>query len=331
MNRSRMLIIAVVALILSGGIWYIAYNLLKAKLKPAEVTVQLVAAAKKLELGTAITKDDIHLVDWPKSTPVEGSFNDPDKVIGRALMTAVQVNEPILESKLAPKEAGAGLTAVIPPGMRALSIQVNSVIGVSGFVMPGSRVDLILIATPPSDVKGSRKDEVASKIILENLEVLAAGQNVQRDVEGKPQTVQDVTLLVTPEQAQKVSLATQGGRIQLALRNPMDKEAAEPPLSIQSELYTGPTMEGPETEKSKAAPPEQPAVAKRAPVRRQPIEAPRRAAARKAVPPPPPVVQPAPAPKIISVELIQGAKRTTQNFEEEQEAKEAPEPSEPNR
>jgi pilus assembly protein CpaB len=331
MNRGRMLIIAVVALILSVGIWYIAYSLLKANLKPAEITVKLVAASKKLELGALVTKDDIHLVEWPKATPVAGSFSDPDKVVGRALMTPVQVNEPILESKLAPKEAGAGLTAVIPPGMRALSIQVNSVIGVSGFVMPGSRVDLVLIATPPSDVKGARKDEVASKIILENLEVLAAGQNVQRDVEGKPQTVQDVTLLVTPEQAQKVALATQGGRIQLALRNPMDKLAAEPPLSIQSELYTGPTMERPESEKSKSAPSERPVAAKKAGTRPVPTQSAKPAAARKAAPPPP-VVQPAPAPRIISVELIQGAKRSTQDFEEQEpEAKETPEPSEPNR
>ncbi len=327
MNRSRMLMLAVVALILSVGIWYLAYGLLKARLKPAEVTVKLVAASKKLELGAKLTKDDVHLVDWPKSTPVEGSFSDPAKVIDRALMGAVQVNEPILESKLAPKEAGAGLTAVIPPGMRALSIQVNSVIGVAGFVMPGSRVDLILIGEPPSEVKGAREKEVASKIILENLEVLAAGQNVQRDVEGKPQTVQDVTLLLTPEQAQKVALATQDGRIQLALRNPMDKDAAEPPLIIKSALYTGPTMDVPGSPQKKIVPTEQPVVAKKkATVAHKTV-----AALKKTPPAAAPIIQMPPGARIISVEIIQGSKRSTQNFEEkESEEKRTPDPTEHN-
>jgi pilus assembly protein CpaB len=325
-----MLVLAGIALILSVGIWYLAYGMLKARLKPAEVTVQYVAASKKLELGTRIMGADVRLVDWPKSTPLEGSFSDPANVIDRGLMTAVQMNEPILESKLAPRGAGAGLTSIIPEGMRALSIQVNSIIGVAGFVMPGSRVDLILISEPPSDVRGSRPKEVASKIILENLEVLAVGQNVQRDVEGKPQTVQDVTLLVTPEQAQKVALATQDGRIQLALRNPMDKVAANPPLIIRSALYTGPTMDTPGgTPKLKAAPPEKSDIAKKEVIYRNPVSAAK--AAVKKVLPPTPIALTAPAPRIIAVELIQGSKRSTQNFEEkEPEEKQAPDPSKPN-
>jgi pilus assembly protein CpaB len=325
-----MLILAVVALILSVGIWYLAYGLLRAQLKPAEVTVKMVAASKKLELGTLVTKEDVRFVDWPKSNQLEGSFSDPANVIGRGLMTSVQTNEPILESKLAPKGAGAGLTSVIPQGMRALSIQVNSIIGVAGFVMPGSRVDLILISEPPKDVQGAREHEVASKIILENLEVLAVGQNVQRDVEGKPQTVQEVTLLVTPDQAQKVALATQDGRIQLALRNPMDKDAADPPLVIKSALYTGPTMDTPGgTPRLKAAPTEKSDFAKKDMISRKPVSAAR--AAVKKVLPPAPVAQIAPAPRTIAVELIQGSKRSTQNFEEkEPEEKQAPDPSKPN-
>ena len=185
-------------------------------------------------------------MEWPKSMPLQGSFSDASLVVDRGTMAPIEMNEPILESKLAPKGAGAGLMTVIPQGMRALSIQVNSIIGVSGFVLPGSRVDLILTAIPPKDVKGAKNEEMGSKIILENLEVLAAGQNVQRDVEGKPQTVQDVTLLLTPDQAQRVALATGDGRIQLALRNPMDKKAAEPLLVVRSSLYEGPTMMNPE-------------------------------------------------------------------------------------
>lgn len=299
-----MLAVAAVALLLSLGVTFLAYRVLKLRTQPAEATTRIVAAAKKLELGARITKDDVKLVSWPKGTPLEGSFSDIESVLDRALFTALQINEPILESKLAPKEAGAGLTAIIPPGMRALSIQVNSIIGVAGFVRPGSRVDLILISKPPSDVKGARQDEVASKIILEHLEVLAAGQNVQRDVDGKPQTVQDVTLLVTPEQAQKVALATQDGRIQLALRNLMDKEAAEPPLVTRNALYTGPTMDIPGAPRKQQLP-EQPPAPRKAPAPRRPAPA-----AVKA-----PAPAPAPVIRTITVELIQGAKRVTQDFE----------------
>jgi pilus assembly protein CpaB len=129
---------------------------------------------------------------------------------------------------------------------------------------------------------------------LENLEVLAAGQNVQRNVDGQPQTVQDVTLLLTPEQAQKVALATGEGRIQLALRNPIDKESAEPPLSVKAALYGSPTME----------PEPDPVVRKApAPVKRAPVVKP---------------VAAVPETRVVVVEVIQGAKRSTQSFEEEE-------------
>ena len=255
-----MLVLAIVALILSAGVTYLAYRVLQTRLQPAEATSKVVVAAKKLELGYRITKDDVKLADWPKSTPLQGSISDASLVLDRGTMAPIEMNEPILESKLAPKGAGVGLTTVIPEGMRALSIQVNSIIGVSGFVLPGSRVDLILTAIPPKDVKGAKEEEMGSKIILENLEVLAAGQNVQRDVDGKPQTVQDVTLLLTPDQAQRVALATGDGRIQLALRNPMDKKAAEPLLVVRSSLYDGPTMETLEGGLAAKATPEKPEV-----------------------------------------------------------------------
>lgn len=309
MNRNRMLVLAIVALMLSGGVTYLAYRVLQARIQPPQVTTQIVVAAKKLDLGYRITKDDVKLAEWPKSTPLEGSLDKIELAVDRGTITSLLPNEPILESKLAPKGAGAGLMTMIPEGMRALSIQVNSVIGVAGFVLPGSRVDLVLTAVPPKDVRGAKEEEMASKIILENLEVLAAGQNVQRDVDGKPQTVQDVTLLVTPDQAQRVALATGDGRIQLVLRNPMDKNAAEPSLVSRSALYTGPTME---TVGSGAkAPPEKPAA-------RIGSAKPKSDTPRKAAPPKREVVAPAPlpTPKIIEVELIQGIKRSKNTFEE---------------
>jgi len=298
--RNRMLFLAAIALILSVGVTYLAYQVFQRQLKPDPKTTKVVVAKRNIPLGTLITTDDVKLADWPIANPIEGGFNDPTLVVDRATMTPLQTNEPILEAKLAPVGSGAGLTAVIPEGMRALSIQVNSIIGVAGFVLPGSRVDLILIAQPPSDVKGSKPGEQASKIILENLEVLAAGQNVQRNVDGKPQTVQVVTLLVTPEQAQKVALATGEGRIQLALRNPIDKVVAEPKLAVKSALYTDSTTDEPE-------PP--PKVQKR-PIRRAPV-APRPVAV-------------APEPRIVVVEVIQGANRSKQSFEDKELEEEIP-------
>jgi pilus assembly protein CpaB len=300
--RSRMLIVAVVALGLALGITFFIYRLLQSRMNPAEEpTTAVVVASADIPLGTRLSKDNVKLAKWPKANPIEGGFSDIEEVIDRANMIPIQMNEPILESKLAPKEAGAGLTAVIPEGMRALSIQVNNIIGVAGFVIPGSHVDLILIGTPPSEVEGARSGQPASKIILENLEVIAAGQNVQRSVDGKPQTVQVVTLLVTPEQAQRVSLATGEGRIQLALRNPMDEEAVAPPMVVQAQLYTGETMEGAVKE---PAPPQ--------PVHKRPAPA-------GVAPAAPQLVAKAPEPRIVVVEVIRGANRSSQTFEKVEE------------
>jgi pilus assembly protein CpaB len=314
-----MIFLAIVALILSGGVTYLAYRVLQSRVQPLEVTTKIVVAAKKLDMGYLLTKDDVQLVEWPKSTPLQGSFSDPSQVVDRAVVVPVQINEPIMESKLAPKEAGAGLTAILPQGMRALSIQVNSIIGVAGFVMPGSHVDVILTGIPPKGLKGTKGEETASKIILENLEVIAAGQNVQRDVNGKPQTVQDVTLLLTPQQAEKVALATGDGRIQLALRNPMDKEAAEPPLVVSSTLYTGPTMEKP-GDASKAKTSDKSAASEKLLASKKSGESSKTALLRKkAVQEKPPAVAPvAPPPpvRVVVVELIQGARRAKETFEE---------------
>jgi len=324
MNRNRMLILAVVALILSGGVTYLAYRVLQTRLRPPDVTTQIVVAAKKLDLGMPITKDDVQLVAWPKSAQLEGSFNDVTMVQGRAVVIPMQVNEPVLESKLASKEGGVGLTAVIPEGMRALSIQVNSIIGVAGFVMPGSRVDLILTAIPPPGVKNGKENENASKIVLENLQVIAAGQNVQTNVDGKPQAVQDVTLLVTPEQAERVALATGDGRIQLALRNALDHEAVEPQLVSRTMLYAGPTSEENPKKGPKAPAAEKNiAVAKAGTGGKSAVPAQTVARVKKPAParylaevPPPP------KPHVIVVELIQGSKRANESFEEKKSSQE---------
>jgi pilus assembly protein CpaB len=233
MNRNRMLILGIVALILSTLVTFYIYKLLQRRLQPSESTTQIVVAAKKLPLGTRITEADLQLASWPKSVALEGSYADRTLVIGRGVTMTIFPNEPIVESKLAPKEGGSGLPSVIPDGMRAVSVKVNDVIGVAGFVLPGTHVDVIMTGTP----KGV--DDTAAKIFLENVQVLAAGQNVEQDANGKPQNVQVVTLLTTPEQAQELALAGTEGTIRLALRNPLDSEKKETSATQMSSLFTG--------------------------------------------------------------------------------------------
>ena len=219
-------------------------------------------------------------------------------------MVAMVSNEPILESKLAPTGSGAGLMAVIPDGMRAVGVKVNDVIGVAGFVVPGSRVDVILSGSP------AKNNEIEmSKVILENIQVLAAGQNVTSDVNGKPQSVQVVTLLVTPEESQKLALASVDGKIQLALRNPLDLERPNPDAIKKERLY-GSAAPAPAPE------PKREVVRTRAPK----VEPP---------PPPPPVVAaapvraPAPPPKV-ELQLIQGSKTEKVMFEKKPDLVEDP-------
>ncbi len=303
MSRLRIIVLGGVALLLSGVLTLVIYRQIRSRLLPATsagVTRQIVVAAERLPLGALIESQHVKTVPWSADVPLEGSFQDPSEVIGRGVVTPLLPNEPILESKLAPKEAGAGLTSAIPLGMRAVSVRVNEVIGVAGFVVPGSKVDVILIGSP-----GGRVEEEIAKMVLENVQVLAAGQNVERDARGTPQTVQVVTLLVTPEQAQTLALAASEARIQLALRNPIDLEHAQPPPVRRTALYTGPSSVPPEI--SAERPP-----------------APRRVQRRPPAAPPPP---PPPPPKVFSVELIRGQERTVLTFEEEkkQEARPSPE------
>jgi pilus assembly protein CpaB len=153
-----------------------------------------------------------------------GTFSNPTEVIGRGIIQPVVQNAPILAGSMPPKEAGAGLPPVIPEGMRALSVRVNDVIGVAGYVLPGTRVDVVATVSPTDS-----HPDTTSKVILTNVQVLTAGTKIERDVEQKPVTVNVVTLLVDPEQSERLTLASTEGKIQLALRNPLDKTAPQTP------------------------------------------------------------------------------------------------------
>ncbi len=286
MNRTRMIVITLVALIASGMVTLFAYRMLSRRLNPtAEDLTQIVVAAEELLLGTRLTAQRLRMVPWPKAVALEGSFLDPEEILGRGVVVRMLPNEPVLESKLAPIEAGAGLTTAIPEGMRAVAIKVNDVIGIAGFVLPGTRVDVIVVGSPDE-----RKRNDTSKVILENIVVLAAGQNIEQSIDGEPQTVQVITLLVTPEGAEKLALASVDGRLQLALRHPLDLVLNDPPPVKKADLYTQAASSTPKP-----------------PVQR--VSRPRSRAKATAAPAKPP------ARRLFEVELIQGSERETIQFE----------------
>ena len=225
--RNRIFAVFALAVLAGGGLAYGTYNLVQNQ--PAGgasvATQQVVVAAADLQLGSELKKEDLTVVNFPAGQAPEGTFTQPSEVIGRGLIAPIVKNEPVLPSKLASKEAGAGLPPVIPEGMRAVSVRVNEVIGVAGYVLPGTRVDVVATASPNQE-----RADMTSKVILANVQVLTAGTRMEQDQEkGKPVQVTVVTLLVNPEQSERLALASTEGKIQLALRNPLDQTSPETP------------------------------------------------------------------------------------------------------
>jgi pilus assembly protein CpaB len=182
-------------------------------------TRPVVVAASDLDVGAELTREEIRIIDWPANAVPAGAFSDPKDVIGRGIVLPVIQNEPILPMKLASPEAGSGLPPAIPPGLRAVSVRVNEVIGVAGYVLPGTRVDVVATVNP-----SGQGGDITSKVVLTNVQVLAAGTKIDRETDkNKPIPVSVVTLLVDPEEAERLTLASTEGKIQLALRNPLDK------------------------------------------------------------------------------------------------------------
>jgi pilus assembly protein CpaB len=225
--RNRLFLVLVLAVLLGGGLAYATYNAINAQpVKTVSAPTQpVVVAAAVLPLGTELKKDDLTVVNFPVGGAPEGSFSKPTDVIGRGVISTIVKNEPVLSAKLASKEAGAGLPPVIPDGMRAVSVRVNDVIDVAGYVLPGTRVDVLATASPTNQTQ-----DTTSKVILSNVQVLTAGTRMEQDQDkGKPMQVTVVTLLVFPEQSERLALASTEGKIQLALRNPLDQGAPETP------------------------------------------------------------------------------------------------------
>jgi pilus assembly protein CpaB len=221
MTRVRVMIVLMVALLTGGGLAAGTYSYLQ-NVPVERVTMPtrtVVVARADLALGSELRLDDLHAAEWPKESVPEGAFSQPSEIVGRGLIASVVRHEPILPAKLASKEAGAGLPPIIPPGKRAVSVKVNEVISVAGYVLPGTFVDVVATASPTG-----RPEEMTSKIVLSQVQVLTAGTRMeQNQKDGKPMQVTVVTLLVTPEESERLALASTEGQINLALRNPIDK------------------------------------------------------------------------------------------------------------
>jgi pilus assembly protein CpaB len=225
--RNRIFAVLALAVVAGGGLAYATFNAINTQpVKTVTAPTQpVVVAAVDLALGAELKKDDLTIVNFPQGAAPEGSFGRVQDVVGRGVIVTMVKNEPILPAKLASKEAGAGLPPIIPEGMRAVSVRVNEVVGVAGYVLPGTHVDVVATANPTNQTA-----DVTSKLILSNVQVLTAGTRLEQDQDkGKPMQVTVVTLLVYPDQAERLALASTEGKIQLALRNPMDQGAPETP------------------------------------------------------------------------------------------------------
>jgi len=236
MNR-RLVTILLFALLIAGVCTWMVVRLVGVRISASKTvsTTTVVAAAKDIPLGAVLASGDLTTMTLAGSAP-KGSILKPEDAIGRGVLTQIYQGEPILESHLASIGSGGGLAPTIPKGMRACAVRVDEVVGVGGFVIPGMRVDVLISGNPPG---ASGTDGVVTKTILQNIQVLSAGTDIQRDAEGKPQQVQVVNLLVTPEQAETLSLASNSLKIQLVLRNPLDTQVAKVPSTAMRTLFAG--------------------------------------------------------------------------------------------
>jgi pilus assembly protein CpaB len=251
--------------------------------------VDVVVAARPLGVGVMVKTPDIKLVKMPSNAIPKGSFTKVEEVLDRPVISNILLDEPILDGRLAAKGSGLGLAPTIPMGMRAVTVRVNDVAGVAGFVLPGMHVDVLVTGTPPSGTA------TMTNTVLQNMLVLSAGKELQADARGNAMPTPTVTLMATPAEAETLTLSNSEGRIQLVLRNSSDQEVADTTGSFTEELYGR----------------------KRAKVTAEPAPAPRPRAPRAeptllagpATPPPPPPAPPAAPPEIV---VIRGTQRSVE-------------------
>jgi pilus assembly protein CpaB len=236
MNR-RILTIVSCALVLSVCASYLVYRAVASR--PANTaqtrTVPVVVAARDLNAGSLIGDIDLRVASWAGPVP-KGAIDKTNTALNRGVTAPIFEGEPVTEARLTPRGAGGGLAGTIPPGMRACAVKVNEVAGVAGFAVPGMRVDVLVTGVP---LGAGSADGPQVRTLLENIQVLSAGTDFQKDQAGKPQQAQVVNLLVTPRQAEILSLAGNEMHLQLVLRNPVDTAILKPEGALASDLFGG--------------------------------------------------------------------------------------------
>ncbi len=282
------------ALVVSGIFYQITVRANTPRARNTEMK-DLVVANADLPIGATLKPSDLHIVKWPADNYPKGGFSKIEDVVDRAVVSNVLAEEPLVAGRLSEKNAGVGLSSVIPPGMRAVSVRVNDVVGVAGFVMPGTKVDVLVTGQPPNSDSSSRM----TTTVLQNIQVISAGTKIQPDQRGQPENVPVVTLLVTPEQAELLTLASREGQIQLVLRNPTDDKVQKAGGVRVASLYSGGAP--PPEPKPKAEPKPRPVVTR--------VTAP-----AHLLPPPPP-----PPPPKKEVEIIRGDRRSVETLAAEKQ------------
>src|SRR6202790_310184 len=234
MNRNRLLLIGMVALMLGAFASFVVYRSLATRTAGSQSPGEdVVIAANDISVGSRIEDKDIKVVRFPSGDLPQGSYHLKSKVLGRGAVLPISRGEFILPYKLAGENAGFGMPTLIPRGMRAVSVRVNDIVAVAGFVIPGTHVDVLLTGNP------SGAGDQQTTTVLENVAVIAVGQKLERNTAGEPQLTPVITLLVSPDDAQKLTLATSQGKIQLALRNPLDSKQQELNSVATGALYKG--------------------------------------------------------------------------------------------
>ena len=304
--RNKRLIIAVLAALAFGLIAAVSVSRYLANAQAYTKNLNNVVIAKvDIPVGSRIIAEQLTVAQFPRSVAPEGTYAKiDDHLIGRVAVTRIAAREPITESRLAPVGSAAGLSSVIPEGYRAMNVRVDDVVGISGFIMPNTLVDVVVVIDPPD---GDNHRERVSKIVLQNIKVLANGQNLDKPKnEKEAERVKTVTLQVTPEQAEKLALASSEGRLQLVMRNSIDQGDEITPGANKKTLLSGeralpvpePGLGG------KEAPAPRATTARRAP-RPRPVAT--SEAVTKAAPAPP-------APPRPSIEVIEGSKKKNVDF-----------------
>lgn len=234
MNK-RFIAVLVFGVVVSLAASAVVYRLIAGRIAAGpQVSTKAIVAARDVAVGSLLIADDLKQVEWKGDMPKQ-AITAVQTAQNRGVVVAIHEGDLITENQLAPAGVGAGLAVKIPIGMRAIAVKVNEVVGLAGFVMPRMRVDVVACGTPPGDLRNTLGSE--SRTVLQNIEVLSAGPNVEQDKDGKPVPVQVVNLLVTPEQSEIMSLAENETKVQLVLRNPTDGQIAKTLGTATADLF----------------------------------------------------------------------------------------------